>query len=54
VEAGAQVIDVNLDEGMIDGKAAMSRFLRFIASEPDISKVPLMVDSSKFEVEWFL
>jgi 5-methyltetrahydrofolate--homocysteine methyltransferase len=50
VENGAQVIDVNMDEGMIDGVAAMDRFLKLIASEPDISRVPLMVDSSKWEV----
>ncbi len=50
VEAGAQVIDVNMDEGMLDGKAAMDRFLKLIASEPDISRVPLMIDSSKWEV----
>ncbi len=50
VEAGAQVIDVNMDEGMIDGVAAMDRFTKLIASEPDISRVPLMVDSSKWEV----
>ncbi len=50
VENGAQVIDVNMDEGMIDGVAAMNRFLRLIASEPDISRVPVMIDSSKFEV----
>ena len=50
VEAGAQVIDVNMDEGMIDGVAAMDRFTRLIASEPDISRVPVMVDSSKWEV----
>lgn len=50
VEAGAQVIDVNMDEGMIDGVAAMDRFLRLVASEPDICRVPLMVDSSKWEV----
>ncbi|GAB2977838.1 methionine synthase [Nocardioides montaniterrae] len=50
VEAGAQVIDVNMDEGMIDGVAAMDRFLKLIASEPDISRVPIMVDSSKWEV----
>src|SRR5690606_12369045 len=46
VEAGAQVIDVNMDEGMIDGVAAMERFLRLVASEPDISRVPIMIDSS--------
>ena len=50
VENGAQVIDINMDEGMIDGVAAMDRFVKLIASEPDISRVPLMVDSSKFEV----
>src|SRR3954468_15351507 len=50
VENGAQVIDVNMDEGMIDGVAAMDRFLKLIASEPDISRVPVMVDSSKWEV----
>jgi len=50
VENGAQVIDVNMDEGMIDGVAAMQRFLNLVASEPDISRVPVMVDSSKWEV----
>ena len=50
VETGAQVIDVNMDEGMIDGVAAMTRFLTLIASEPDISRVPIMIDSSKWEV----
>jgi 5-methyltetrahydrofolate--homocysteine methyltransferase len=50
VESGAQVLDVNMDEGMIDGVAAMDRYLKLIAAEPDISRVPLMVDSSKFEV----
>jgi 5-methyltetrahydrofolate--homocysteine methyltransferase len=50
VENGAQVIDVCMDEGMIDGVAAMNRFLNLIASEPDICKVPVMVDSSKWEV----
>ena len=50
VESGAQVIDVNMDEGMIDGVAAMDRFLKLIAAEPDISRVPVMVDSSKWEV----
>eukprot|EP01117_Protostelium_nocturnum_P005758 TRINITY_DN2077_c0_g1_i2.p1 TRINITY_DN2077_c0_g1~~TRINITY_DN2077_c0_g1_i2.p1 ORF type:complete len:989 (-),score=460.04 TRINITY_DN2077_c0_g1_i2:76-3042(-) len=50
VEAGAQVIDVNMDEGMLDSKKAISKFLRLIASEPDISRVPVMVDSSNFEV----
>ena len=50
VENGAQIIDINMDEGMIDGVAAMDRFVKLIASEPDISRVPLMVDSSRFEV----
>jgi 5-methyltetrahydrofolate--homocysteine methyltransferase len=50
VENGAQVIDINMDEGMIDGEAAMTRFVNMMAGEPDISKVPLMIDSSKWEV----
>jgi len=50
VENGAQVIDVNMDEGMIDGVAAMDRFTKLIAAEPDISRVPVMIDSSKWEV----
>ncbi|UGV31884.1 methionine synthase [Halopseudomonas aestusnigri] len=50
VEAGAQIIDINMDEGMLDSKAAMVRFLNLIASEPDISRVPIMIDSSKWEV----
>jgi 5-methyltetrahydrofolate--homocysteine methyltransferase len=50
VENGAQVIDVNVDEGMIDGVEAMKTFLNLIAAEPDISRVPLMIDSSKWEV----
>jgi 5-methyltetrahydrofolate--homocysteine methyltransferase len=50
VESGAQVLDVNMDEGMIDGVAAMDRFMKLIASEPDISRVPVMIDSSKFAV----
>ncbi|MGY2003725.1 methionine synthase [Blastococcus sp. SYSU DS1024] len=50
VDAGAQVIDVNMDEGMIDGVEAMDRFTKLIAAEPDISRVPVMVDSSKWEV----
>ncbi|MDT4947819.1 MAG: 5-methyltetrahydrofolate--homocysteine methyltransferase, partial [Pseudonocardiales bacterium] len=50
VENGAQVIDINMDEGMIDGVAAMDKFVKLVASEPDISRVPLMIDSSKFEV----
>jgi 5-methyltetrahydrofolate--homocysteine methyltransferase len=50
VEAGAQVIDINMDEAMLDSAAAMERFLKLIASEPDISRVPVMVDSSKWSV----
>lgn len=50
VEGGAQVIDVNMDEGMLDSEAAMTRFLNLIASEPDISRVPIMIDSSKWSV----
>ncbi|MGB3075884.1 MAG: methionine synthase [Chitinophagales bacterium] len=50
VENGAQIIDVNMDEGMLDGKAAMVKFLNLIAAEPDISKVPVMIDSSKWEI----
>ena len=50
VENGAQVIDINMDEAMLDSKAAMVRFLNLIASEPDIARVPIMIDSSKFEV----
>ncbi|MEO7243227.1 MAG: methionine synthase [Variovorax sp.] len=50
VEIGAQIIDINMDEAMLDSKAAMVRFLQLIASEPDIARVPIMVDSSKWEV----
>jgi 5-methyltetrahydrofolate--homocysteine methyltransferase len=50
VESGAQVIDVNMDEGMLDSQAAMVTFLKLIASEPDIARVPLMIDSSKWEI----
>ena len=50
VENGAQIIDVNVDEGMLDGEAAMTTFLKLVASEPDISRIPLMVDSSKWTV----
>jgi 5-methyltetrahydrofolate--homocysteine methyltransferase len=50
VDSGAQIIDINMDEGMLDSRAAMIRFLNLIASEPDISKVPVMVDSSKWEI----
>ena len=50
VENGAQIVDVNMDEGMLDGVAAMRRFLNLCAGEPDISKVPVMIDSSKWEI----
>ncbi|MBL8396615.1 MAG: methionine synthase [Candidatus Accumulibacter sp.] len=50
VDNGAQVIDINMDEAMLDSKAAMDRFLKLIASEPDIARVPIMLDSSKWEV----
>ncbi|MEE4245837.1 MAG: methionine synthase, partial [Kangiellaceae bacterium] len=50
VDNGAQIIDVNMDEGLLDSKAAMERFLKLIASEPNISRVPIMIDSSKWEV----
>ncbi|RYD16644.1 MAG: methionine synthase [Lysobacteraceae bacterium] len=50
VESGAQILDVNMDEGMIDSEAAMVRFLNLIASEPDIARIPVMVDSSKWSV----
>jgi 5-methyltetrahydrofolate--homocysteine methyltransferase len=50
VEGGAQIIDVNMDEGMLDGVYAMTKFLNLIASEPDISRVPIMIDSSKWEI----
>ena len=50
VENGAQIIDINMDEGLLDGIAAMRRFMRLIASEPDIARVPIMIDSSKWEV----
>ncbi|WP_312120322.1 methionine synthase [Brevundimonas diminuta] len=50
VEAGAQVIDVNMDEGLLDGPVAMRTFLNLIAAEPDIARVPVMIDSSKWEV----
>jgi len=50
VENGAQIIDINMDEGLLDSKNAMIEFVNLIASEPDISKVPIMVDSSKWEV----
>ena len=50
VDNGAQIIDINMDEGMLDGVAAMQKFLNLIASEPEISKVPIMIDSSKWQV----
>lgn len=50
VENGAQILDINMDEGMLDGVAAMSRFCNLIASEPDVAKVPLCIDSSNFAV----
>ena len=50
VEGGAQIIDVNMDEGLLDGVEAMHRFLSLIAAEPDISRVPIMIDSSKWEI----
>ncbi|MCD9610039.1 methionine synthase [Tenacibaculum maritimum] len=50
VDGGAQIIDVNMDDGLIDGKQAMVRFLNLIASEPDICRVPIMIDSSKWEI----
>ena len=50
VEAGAQIIDVNMDEGLLDSQKAMDTFLKLIASEPDIAKVPIMIDSSKWSV----
>ncbi|MBU1521667.1 MAG: dihydropteroate synthase, partial [Alphaproteobacteria bacterium] len=50
VEAGAQVIDINMDEGLLDGAVAMRTFLNLIAAEPDIARVPVMIDSSKWEV----
>ncbi|MBT8275252.1 MAG: methionine synthase [Bacteroidia bacterium] len=50
VEGGAQIIDVNMDDGLIDGKKAMVKFLNLIVAEPDISRVPIMIDSSKWEI----
>ena len=50
VEGGAQILDVNMDEGMIDGVKAMTKFLNLIAAEPDISRIPIMIDSSKWEI----
>src|SRR5690606_8708122 len=50
VANGAQVIDINMDEGLIDSKRAMVEYLNLVAAEPDIAKVPVMIDSSKWEV----
>ncbi|MEX2336593.1 MAG: dihydropteroate synthase, partial [Fulvivirga sp.] len=50
VEGGAQILDVNFDEGMLDGVEAMVKFLNLIASEPDISRIPIMIDSSKWHI----
>ena len=50
VEGGAQILDVNFDEALIDGVATMTRFLHLIASEPDIARIPVMIDSSKWEI----
>ena len=50
VEGGAQILDVNMDEGMLDGKYAMVKFLNLIASEPDIARIPIMIDSSKWDI----
>ncbi|MEO1010687.1 MAG: methionine synthase [Bacteroidota bacterium] len=50
VEGGAQIIDINMDDGLIDGKQAMVRFLNLVASEPDIARVPIMIDSSKWDI----
>ena len=50
VTGGAQILDVNMDEGMLDGVEAMTTFLNLIASEPDIARIPIMIDSSKWEI----
>ena len=50
VEGGAQILDINMDEGMLDGVATMTRFLNLIAAEPDIARIPVMIDSSKWEI----
>lgn len=50
IELGAQVLDINLDDGLINGVTAMTKFLRMMLSEPDIAAVPIMIDSSKFSV----
>merc|ERR1719287_426230 len=50
VEAGAHVVDINVDDGMLDGLAAMQKFIKMAVTEPDVSKVPFMIDSSKFDI----
>ena len=50
VEGGAQILDVNMDEGIIDGALAMTKFLNLIAAEPDIARIPVMIDSSKWDI----
>ena len=50
VDGGAQILDVNMDEGMIDGAKAMTTYLNLLAAEPDISRIPIMIDSSKWEI----
>ena len=50
VDGGAQILDLNMDEGMIDGAKAMTTFLNLLAAEPDISRIPIMIDSSKWEI----
>jgi 5-methyltetrahydrofolate--homocysteine methyltransferase len=50
VDGGAQILDVNMDEGMIDGSKAMTTYLNLLAAEPDISRIPIMIDSSKWEI----
>ncbi len=50
VDGGAQIIDVNMDEGMLDGEASMKRFLNLMAAEPDISRIPVMIDSSRWNI----
>jgi 5-methyltetrahydrofolate--homocysteine methyltransferase len=50
VEGGAQILDVNMDDGLIDGREAMVNFLNLIAAEPDIARIPIMIDSSKWEI----
>src|SRR5207245_3376784 len=50
VEGGANILDVNMDEGLINGEEAMTRFLNLIAAEPDIARIPIMIDSSKWSV----